>query len=486
MRRTHLSAGVALTAVAMATTVPAGAAPTTPSEVAATQLAKPFDFDGNGFPDLVTGLPTMEVNGLSDAGGVAVYASSAAGVSHDARVITQDTPGVPDVAERDDGFGSAVASADFNADGYADLAVGASDEVVAGISFAGSVTVLYGSPDGLGATHAWSYTPGQGMTWFGRSLAAADFTGDGHPDLAVGAPGSFSSNEADAPGAVMVLRGGAGGLTATVPFIIKGGSKNLYFGSALAAGRLHRGTARADLVVAAEGDFWVPESSSTVAVVRFRRNSHGEPVALRQVLPRVLTANAVTVGDVIGDRNPDVIVGESAYGYVAPSEDTSTERGRVLIYPGTPTGPSSTPVSVRRSTPGVPGRLQDGDHFGADVAAGDVNHDGKDDLVVVASRAVAFPRGDGADLLLYGGSSGLARTGNHSYAFGGSPRLFDFNSDGRDELTVVRSAGATIYQPEGDGFTSAGPQLLPVSDLPYPVTLGGTWEWPDLKLGRAR
>ncbi|HEY0238126.1 MAG TPA: FG-GAP repeat protein, partial [Friedmanniella sp.] len=48
-----------------------------------------------------------------------------------------------------DRFGSAVASGDFDGDGYADLAVGHPGERVAGASQAGAVTVLFGTRHGL-------------------------------------------------------------------------------------------------------------------------------------------------------------------------------------------------------------------------------------------------------------------------------------------------------------------------------------------------
>jgi hypothetical protein len=46
------------------------------------------------------------------------------------RVISQNSSGIPDVAETGDQYGSAVASADLDGDGYADLVVSASGEDV--------------------------------------------------------------------------------------------------------------------------------------------------------------------------------------------------------------------------------------------------------------------------------------------------------------------------------------------------------------------
>lgn len=64
--------------------------------------------------------------------------------------VHQDLDYVPDAAEADDGFGQALASVDYDEDGYTDLVVGTPAEDIGTVANAGTVTVLYGSPDGLG------------------------------------------------------------------------------------------------------------------------------------------------------------------------------------------------------------------------------------------------------------------------------------------------------------------------------------------------
>ncbi|MEU3254772.1 FG-GAP and VCBS repeat-containing protein [Streptomyces sp. NPDC006997] len=104
--------------------------------------------------------------------------------------------------------------ADFNKDGYGDLAV--SDRTYN--RDAGSVAVWRGGSTGpttkyritqasSGVTTAAS--PGD---WMGASLSAADTNGDGYPDLAVGVPGETVSTR-KAAGGVHVLRGSRAGLT---------------------------------------------------------------------------------------------------------------------------------------------------------------------------------------------------------------------------------------------------------------------------------
>ncbi len=79
---------------------------------------------------------------------------------------------------------TAIAVADFNFDGLADIVTVSADNV------AGSVSVLLGKPDGTFAPAGSSPTG----TAADDSLVIGDFNGDGKPDLAIGSFGSSSVN----------------------------------------------------------------------------------------------------------------------------------------------------------------------------------------------------------------------------------------------------------------------------------------------------
>src|SRR5262249_22016112 len=125
-------------------------------------------------------------------------------------------------AEGGDGFGSSLTTGDFNADGFADLAMGSPGESVGVVSGAGQVDVLYGGPRGLGGSghQAWAQDSpgildqGEADDAFGSSLGAGDFNGDGFGDLAVGVPLEDVGAVSDA-GAVNVLFGSPLGLEST-------------------------------------------------------------------------------------------------------------------------------------------------------------------------------------------------------------------------------------------------------------------------------
>jgi nucleoside phosphorylase len=64
----------------------------------------------------------------------------------------QNSSGIADAAEEFDGFGFALAAANFGKATQADLAVGVPEEDVGATTDAGAVNVLYGSSTGLSAS----------------------------------------------------------------------------------------------------------------------------------------------------------------------------------------------------------------------------------------------------------------------------------------------------------------------------------------------
>jgi hypothetical protein len=146
----------------------------------------------------------------------------------------------------------------------ADLAIGTPGDTGT-VANAGAVYILYGSTSGLATTGAQRLTQAslgsvdQTGAEFGIALAAGDFNGDGHADLAIGAPGETVNSAANA-GIVYAVYGSAAGLSVAGNQYWTQESLNLgsvsktgdQFGAALAVGDFN-GDGMADLAIGVPG-----------------------------------------------------------------------------------------------------------------------------------------------------------------------------------------------------------------------------------------
>jgi hypothetical protein len=186
------------------------------------------DFNGDGISDLAIGVPGEDVLGLVDAGAVNVIYGSLEGLSTTegfaAQFLHQGIAGVPGGLSSRDGFATALAWGDFDADDISDLAIGVPFEDVSGQDDAGGVNVIHGSTFGLdpnGEVEAEFWTQdsediqdtAEAGDRFGSSLAAGGFLSPDIDYLAIGVPYEDLPGGVDA-GGVLILRAG-NGLTAT-------------------------------------------------------------------------------------------------------------------------------------------------------------------------------------------------------------------------------------------------------------------------------
>jgi hypothetical protein len=481
-----------LSVVGLAPSASAAAASAASAGSAAVTIpAQPYDFNGDGYVDEAIGSPYGTVSGHQYAGFVNIIYGSSAGLNTGKRqVFSQNSTNVPGAAEAGDHFGYSLASADLDHDGYADLAVGAPDEDTGNGTNAGGIVYLWGSPTGLVAdASSWddefptfddqgamTSGPGPNHRW-GESLSIGDIEHDGWAELFISIPGDSNFKWFIwGPPAPAATKASTAKYTPRAGEVMgRSSAKNVknandtkaqvgtlsatdVNSSWLAAGDV-TGDGRDDVVYA-----W---NDADAAVVEDRHGfivfpGTADGVLDGEVATGVLdvSVNTVTVGDFDANGFADVALGQTP--------DAEHLGGQVMVFKGAATNVSLDPgafYSVHQDTPAVPGAGEAGDAFGAQIAAGDINLDGKADLVVGApTEDVGTVADAGATFIVLGSATGLTGTGSQAITqdtagvpggcekgdkLGTQVTLLDNNKDGRADLT----AGAPAEN-AGDGMIS--------------------------------
>jgi hypothetical protein len=320
--------------------------------------------------------------------------------------------------------------ADFNGDGFDDLAVGVPGEDVGTIADAGAVNVINGSPAGLtaGGNKRWGQnTAGIGDASeagdeFGSALAGTDFNGDGFDDLAVGVPGEDVGTVGDA-GAVNVIYGSPAGLTAARNQFWNQDTPGIQgtagsWGSALAAANLGK-SFHADLAIGRisreeqlTGAVNVIYGSSTGLASpgnqEWTPSSLGIPPGAEE--PQGFGI-AVFAADFGRGTPADLAVGLPGQdvGPCTSPADCQFDAGGVSIIYGSATGLTAAGNQLwTQDSAGIQGSAGQADNFGRALAAANLGRDGQADL------AVGVPSFDsiGEVSVLYGSSAGLTAAGN--------------------------------------------------------------------------
>jgi hypothetical protein len=428
------------------------------------------DFNGDRFADVAIGVPFESIGQVENAGAVSVLYGSGNGLSASSdQLWSQDSPGIEDHAENDDGFGRRFATADFDGDGFADLAVGAPSEELNQVLDAGAFHVIYGSPDGLTAQGSQFWTEdaiggagsAQPMGRFGDALTGGDFDGDGYADLAVAAPGD-RVGVADEAGLVRVLYGSAEGLTLggvqlwtqDSPGILDQSETGDEFGDRVGSADLNA-DGSADLVVdvpdedegtiSDSGAFHVLYGSASGLTSEgnqfWTEDSPGIPEASEE---GDKFAEFDSAGDFDGDGFPDLAVS-------APAESigTATAAGVVIVIFGSASGLTEAGSQLwSQDADGIREVAEALDGFGRMVRVGDFNGDGFADLAAGVPGETVEPTGavGGSVNVLYGSMVGLTATGNQLWSQD-SRGVRDIAEDG-DEF--ARYGGAGDF--DGDGW----------------------------------
>jgi hypothetical protein len=271
------------------------------------------------------------------------------------------------------------------------------------------------------------------------ALAAADVNGDGKPDL-IAMPGGSSSS---------VLLNNGNGTFGGTPFPVDGVTGT----TAMAVGDVN-GDGKADIVLANAPSTDLTNTPTPGIVSVLLGNGQGgfqSAVTFANgpgeaILPGARAISSLALADVNGDGKPDLVaVDTGGRVFVAPNEDNGIF-GTAQSY--------LIPATVIPSVPCA-------------VAAGDVNGDGKPDLVVTDSwlNSVSVFLNNG------NGTFGAAQ----AYAVGGTATAVavgDFNRDGKlDIITADSNSTVSVLLNNGNG-TFGTAQTFAISGPANSVAVG--------------
>ncbi|MGW3664428.1 FG-GAP repeat protein [Streptomyces sp. NPDC005141] len=444
--RTLAATAAAATLTAVGLTLPlagSAAAATTPR----------FDFNGDGYADIAVGMPNATVNGKAKAGYVSVIYGGPQSPYQSTGVISQAEAGIPGTPEAGDRFGSSVAPVDVNGDGVFELVVGASGESLTSdqLKDEGTITVLDGSQ-----WNAKGFTVARGTSEYssiGRTIATGDYDGDGDTDLAYGENGEEHGALRFRPGPLT-----ADPVTTTTlrRYGMGGATRDLATGD-------FDGDGRDDLAATWQG----LEDSSTFIT---RWDDRAEPAQWYADADR---GSSLAAADFDRDGTDDLAVG-----LVQPNPESETTHcedrlgGAVLLLKGSKTANFGTESEcITQSNPEVGGTAEEGDDFGAALAAGDLNGDSRPELVIgvpgedvgTVKDAGGFVTMNGTEHGLYGGlarsqsTTNMPGTAEAGDRFGARVAVGDYNRDGLWD-TAVSAPGENAGEP-----TSGGVWFVPSS-----------------------
>lgn len=369
------------------------------------------DFNGDGFDDLVVGVPSEHIGDVSDSGALHVIFGSPSGLTAvDNQLWYQGKDGIANAPETSDEFGAVLAVGNFDGDQFDDLAIGIPREDWGSLTDSGIVQVLYGSLGGLTFSGDQQFRQGadglldinETYDWFGHALAVGNFNNDDYDDLAIGAPLEALAGLAGA-GAVNVLFGSGSGLTTT-------GNQMLYQAPGLFEDDWEA------------GDYF---------------------------------GWALAAADFDGDWHDDLAIGVP-YESVIVESTTVSSAGAVNVVYGSLSGISLAGTQTwHQNTTGIGSLCEQGDKFGYTLTTGEFNDDGFRDLVVGVEFEDQVADNAGGAHVIYGFFSGLVGTGSLYL------RQYDSNVQDTDEtgdrfgwaLTTLVGRTDVFFT---DGFESGG------------------------------
>jgi hypothetical protein len=442
----------ALSAIHTSASSPPKSAPNADCESSlfGSDLGTAGDVNGDGYLDVIVGAPGCDSGLGAYQGRAYVYYGSATGLS-----ATPAWSFAPDKAPTY--FGTSVGTAgDINGDGFDDVIVGAPRYNSGQGGNQGKVFVFYGSDSGLSATPDWTVISDQHPGDFGYSVGTAgDVNKDGYADVIVGCP-SYTVDQTW-EGRIFVYPGSKDGLDENKVWTVDGDNAYSRFGASVGtAGDVNK-DGFDDVIVGAfqygypstKGGAFVYYGSDTGIAGPHNWSSMGT-----QTDDARYGFYVATLGDVNGDSYDDIVVGEPLH-----HDGLTPDVGRIHVFYGSDTGPSLIADWIFTGEQAWEG-------LGFVSSAGDVNHDGYDDLIVGGAGYTpdAQLSKAGRARIFFGSDSGLSTTADWTVVgdqedgyFGNAVGMAgDVDKNGYMDIIVGASHYDGTYTDEGRAYAYCG------------------------------
>ena len=402
------------------------------------------DVNGDGRSDVIMGEPDVTIGAFTKAGRARLMRGSATPPT----AIEWTLGGT----ETDGSLGFSVSTAgDLDADGYADFVVGEPHHSGGD----GRALVVHGRAASLGTVAYDQEVTGGTIGRFGNCVAAAgDVNGDGLGDLLVGAP--YEDANVSFDGRAYLFLGAASRALVPSALAREGNQADARAGSTVAGIGDVNHDGYADIAIASP--YYDNGAAANAGRVSVYHGSEGEVTSFASWTLAGTQADAhfgsgmCGAGDVNGDGYDDLAVGSPGW------DGDQAGEGRIEVFHGGPSGLAATAART------LDGNVVNAGFGAALASAGDVNRDGRDDLVVGTSTFTNAFTAEGKIFVYLGGASGLAaspqftRTGGAvgaqlGYSVAGAG---DVNRDGYDDIAAGASGVTSAFSLEGAAYVFYG------------------------------
>ncbi len=293
-------------------------------------------------------------------------------------------------------FGESMVMEDFDQDGNYDIVVGDS---LGGDGRTGYVDIFFGDEEGWSGNYLASkesdisYNYAEANSQIGSVLDTGDLNDDGYPDLAIGAPLSSVGGMNDA-GQIMIYWGGPQGYMASKNRMLVNGYNVERVGDRLVIDDFNNDGVD-DLAYSAPYDTGIESKGRYHAGVVYLlfgplsgtslSSRYNNDVRIIGSMQSEMIGESLASGDVDGDGIPDLVIG-------APrsSRGSISQQGVAYVLKGRNNWPSDIDL------------LNDGslkifgpwpyDQTGTELDLGDIDGDGKDELIMGAASGDGFQR----------------------------------------------------------------------------------------------